>query len=107
MKKNLILILAAALPAAAAAQGITQDRIRLGQTAVFSGPAAQLGIQMRNGIKAYFDSVNDKGGVRGRRLELVTEAELNEAPTDPAATGKLNEGHRSFGLVGSVGTPTG
>ena len=45
----------------------------LGQAAVFSGPAAQLGIQMRNGIKAYFDDVNAKGGVHGRKLELISE----------------------------------
>ena len=107
MKKNLILILAAALPAAAAAQGVTQDRIRLGQAAVFSGPAAQLGIQMRNGIKAYFDHVNDKGGVHGRRLELVTEDDFYEASRAPAATRKLIEEHRVFALLGYVGTPTG
>ena len=42
--------------------GVYPDRIVLGQAAVFTGPAAQLGIQMRNGIKAYFDYVNAKGG---------------------------------------------
>ena len=36
------------------------DKIVIGQAAVFSGPAAQAGIQMRNGIKAYFDAVNEK-----------------------------------------------
>ena len=48
------------------------NRILLGQAAVFTGPAAQLGIQMRNGIKAYFDYVNEHGGVHGRKIELVT-----------------------------------
>jgi len=53
---------------------------------VFSGPAAQLGIQMRNGIKAYFDFVNEKGGVHGRKLELVTEDDRYEAAVAPQAT---------------------
>jgi ABC-type branched-subunit amino acid transport system substrate-binding protein len=59
----------AAAPAGAV-DGVTSDRILLGQSAAFTGPAAQLGIQMRNGIKAYFDFVNAKGGVHGRKLEL-------------------------------------
>ena len=49
MKKQ-FLIFAALLPQLAFAQGVSADKIRLGQAAVFSGPAAQLGIQMRNGI---------------------------------------------------------
>src|SRR5919106_3712744 len=107
MIKKLIVFAAAALPAAAAAQGVTHDKIRLGQAAVFSGPAAQLGIQMRNGIKAYFDYVNEKGGVHGRKLELVTEDDRYEASVAPGASKKLIEEHRVFALIGYVGTPTG
>ncbi|HEX6319113.1 MAG TPA: ABC transporter substrate-binding protein [Burkholderiales bacterium] len=105
--KKLILVLAALLSPAAFAQGVTNDRILLGQAAVFSGPAAQLGIQMRNGIRAYFDHVNEKGGVHGRRLELVTEDDFYEASRAPAASRKLIEEHKVFALLGYVGTPTG
>ena len=107
MIKNLALVFAAALSQAALAQGVTNDRVLLGQAAVFSGPAAQLGIQMRNGIKAYFDHVNEKGGVHGRRLELVSEDDFYEASRAPAASKKLIEEHRVFALLGYVGTPTG
>jgi branched-chain amino acid transport system substrate-binding protein len=106
MKKTL-LILAALLPQAAFAQGVTAERLKLGQAAVFSGPAAQLGIQMRNGIKAYFDYVNEGGGVHGRKLELVAEDDFYEAARAPAATKKLIEEHKVFALLGYVGTPTG
>jgi branched-chain amino acid transport system substrate-binding protein len=107
MTKNLILIIAATLSQTAFAQGVTHERILLGQAAVFSGPAAQLGIQMRNGIKAYFDHVNEKGGVHGRRLELATEDDFYEASRAPAASKKLIEEHKVFALLGYVGTPTG
>src|SRR5688572_20528962 len=107
MIKNLALVFAAALSQAALAQGVTNDRVLLGQAAVFSGTAAQLGIQMRNGIKAYFDFVNEKGGVHGRRLELVSEDDFYEASRAPAASKKLIEEHRVFALLGYVGTPTG
>jgi ABC-type branched-subunit amino acid transport system substrate-binding protein len=106
MKKRLW-VLAALLPGLAAAQGVSADKIRLGQAAVFSGPAAQLGIQMRNGIQAYFDYVNDSGGVHGRKLELVTEDDGYESSRAPAASKKLIEEHKVFALIGYVGTPTG
>src|SRR5688572_18431950 len=106
-----ILIGAAALaPALAAAQtapGVYPDKIVLGQSAVFSGPAAQLGIQMRNGIKSYLDYVNERGGVHGRKLELVTEDDQYESKVAPVATKKLIEQHRVLAIMGYVGTPTG
>jgi len=92
---------------AAAEDGVTANRILLGQAAVFSGPAAQLGIQMRNGIKAYLDHVNEKGGVHGRKVELVTEDDRYEPSVAPAATRKLIEQDKVFALLGYVGTPTG
>jgi len=90
-----------------AENGVSANRILLGQSAVFSGPAAQLGIQMRNGIKAYFDYVNERGGVHGRKLELVSEDDKYEASVAPVASKKLIEEHRVFALLGYVGTPTG
>jgi ABC-type branched-subunit amino acid transport system substrate-binding protein len=93
-------------PLAGAQTGVTHDRIVVGQAAVFSGPAAQLGIQMRNGIKSYFDFINDAGGVNGRKLELVNEDDGYEASRAPEATKKLIEQHKVFALIGYVGTPT-
>jgi len=112
MTRTWIVTMAAALlPALAAneslAQGVTGDKIVLGQAAVFSGPAAQLGIQMRNGIQSYFAAVNEKGGVNGRKLELVTEDDKYEAKEAPGASKKLIEEHKVFALLGYVGTPTG
>src|SRR5687767_15915840 len=89
-----VLVLASA-SAGAQTPGVTADKILLGQAAVFSGPAAELGIQMRNGIKAYFEYVNERGGVNGRKLELVTEDDRYEAAVAPTASKKLIEEHRS------------
>ena len=92
---------------ATAEDGVTANRILLGQAAVFSGPAAQLGIQMRNGIKTYLDYVNERGGVHGRKIELVSEDDRYEPSVAPAASKKLIEEHKVFALLGYVGTPTG
>ncbi|HZN86144.1 MAG TPA: ABC transporter substrate-binding protein [Burkholderiales bacterium] len=113
MKRNtirrVIAAAAAMLAQGAAAQqvGVTADKILLGQAAVFSGPAAQLGIQMRNGIKSYLDHVNATGGVHGRRIELITEDDRYEVAVAPGASKKLIEEHKVFALLGYVGTPTG
>ncbi|HJS76263.1 MAG TPA: ABC transporter substrate-binding protein [Burkholderiales bacterium] len=104
----ILIFIAALLPRPAGAEpGVTYDRILLGQAAVFSGPAAQLGIQMRNGIRAYLDYINAKGGVHGRKLELITEDDRYEQSVAPSASKKLIEEHRVFALLGYVGTPTG
>ena len=110
MKNSAACLLAAAAffsPLSAAEDGVTANRILLGQAAVFSGPAAQLGIQMRNGIKAYLDYVNQHGGVHGRKIELVTEDDRYEPAVAPTVTKKLIEEHKVFALLGYVGTPTG
>jgi ABC-type branched-subunit amino acid transport system substrate-binding protein len=107
-KKIIVAALAlAAAPVAAQQPGVTADKILLGQAAVFTGPAAQLGIQMRNGIKSYFDFVNEKGGVHGRKLELVSEDDKYESSVAPTASQALIEKHKVFALLGYVGTPTG
>ena len=87
--------------------GVTPAKIVLGQAAVLSGPAAQLGLQMRNGIKTYLDHVNAAGGVYGRMLELVSEDDRYEPSVAPAASKKLIQEHKVFALLGYVGTPTG
>jgi ABC-type branched-subunit amino acid transport system substrate-binding protein len=107
-RKTIFAVLAlAAVPAAAQQPGVTADKILLGQAAVFTGPAAQLGIQMRNGVKAYIDFVNEKGGVHGRKIELVTEDDKYESSVAPTASQALIEKHKVFALLGYVGTPTG
>jgi ABC-type branched-subunit amino acid transport system substrate-binding protein len=62
---------------------------------------------MRNGIQSYFALVNERGGVNGRKLELVTEDDKYEAKEAPGASKKLIEEHKVFALLGYVGTPTG
>lgn len=107
LRTCLLTVLAGISFSGLAENGVLHDRVVLGQAAVFSGPAAQLGIQMRNGIKAYLEHVNAQGGVHGRKLELVTEDDRYETKVAPLASKKLIEEHKVFALLGYVGTPTG
>ena len=102
-----IAAVAALLPRFAAAEnGITNDKILLGQSVALTGPAAQLGIQMRNGVKAYLDQVNERGGVHGRKIELITLDDGYEPSRTVPNTKKLIEENKVFALIGYVGTPT-
>jgi branched-chain amino acid transport system substrate-binding protein len=61
---------------------------------------------MRLGIKAAFDEVNAKGGVHGRKLELVSLDDGYDPDRSVAQTKKLIEEEKVFALIGAVGTPT-
>ena len=91
----------AALPAFAQ----TERRIVLGQSAAFSGPAAQLGIQMNRGAKLCFDAINASGGIHGATIELRTLDDQYEPDKCRANTETFIEDD-VFALFGYVGTPT-
>jgi ABC-type branched-subunit amino acid transport system substrate-binding protein len=98
--------LALAASAASAEDGVSAERILLGQSVALTGPAAELGIHMRNGAKLYFDHVNAQGGVHGRRIELRTVDDGYEPARTVPNTKKLIGEDRVFALFGYVGTPT-
>ncbi|MFZ6767158.1 ABC transporter substrate-binding protein [Undibacterium sp. Di26W] len=86
--------------------GVTDKKILLGQSAAFSGPAAQLGIQLNLGARVYFDQVNAAGGVYGRKIEIIQKDDKYEADLAAANTKALIENDGVFALFGYVGTPT-
>ena len=91
---------ALALPALA-----QNNRIVLGQSAAFSGPAAQLGIQLNMGAKIFFNALNASGGVNGSTVELRTLDDGYEPDRCKANTEKFIKDD-VFALFGYVGTPT-
>ena len=96
-----------AAPRAVQVPGVAADSVLLGESAAFSGPAAQLGIQLNLGAKAYFDHINKLGGVHGRKIVLKTRDDQYEGNLCAENTKKLIEEDKVFALFGYVGTPTG
>ena len=86
--------------------GVTSTTVLLGESAAFTGPAQQLGIQMRDGMMLWFNYVNARGGVHGRTIRLATRDDGYESDRAAENTRKLIEDDRVFALVGYVGTPT-
>ena len=81
------------------------DKIILGQSAPFTGPAAQLGIQFYQGAKVYFDQVNAQGGVAKRLIEIRNLDDGYEPDRCAENTRKLIADD-VFALFGYIGTPT-
>ena len=89
-----------------ASPGVFDDRVVFGQSAVFTGPAQELGHAMRLGIEAAFHERNQAGGVHGRMLELVTLDDRYEPGFAFANARELITKEGVFALIGEVGTPT-
>jgi branched-chain amino acid transport system substrate-binding protein len=98
--------LVASACSAGADPGVSSDKIVFGQAAVLEGPAAALGVDMRDGILAAFEEANKAGGVKGRKLQLISVDDGYEPNRSIEATKKLIEEDKVFALIGPVGTPT-
>jgi ABC-type branched-subunit amino acid transport system substrate-binding protein len=85
--------------------GVTPTTILIGQSAAFTGPASELGNEMRAGANAYFRFVNANGGINGRKIEMRSLDDGYESDRAAANTKKLID-DGVFLLFGYVGTPT-
>ncbi|HEX6487745.1 MAG TPA: ABC transporter substrate-binding protein [Candidatus Dormibacteraeota bacterium] len=83
--------------------GITKDTITLGATVPLSGPAAAYGTIAKSS-EAYFNYVNDHGGVHGRKIKyLYLDDAYNPAQAVPL-TKQLVEQDQVFATFGGLGT---
>ena len=87
-------------------RGVTDREIRMGMAAPFSGPAKELGRQMKLGIETAFNLANDAGGVHGRKVTLATADDGYEPTRTADAMKALYEKEQVFGVIGNVGAPT-
>ena len=75
---------------AANAPGVTDAEIKIGQTFPYSGPASSYGAIAR-AEAAYFKMINEKGGVNGRKLNLISLDDGYSAPKTVEQTRRLIE----------------
>ncbi|MBL8333085.1 MAG: ABC transporter substrate-binding protein [Rubrivivax sp.] len=104
---GLLALAAASLCATANTDGLSAGAVRIGMVNVQTGPASGLGKGMRSGAEAVFKQVNAKGGVHGRKIELLVGDDGYEPDKAVDETLKMIEQHKVFSLFGYVGTPTG
>jgi ABC-type branched-subunit amino acid transport system substrate-binding protein len=89
-----------------AVRGLSDREIRFGIAGPFSGSSKELGRQMKLGIDAAFNRINDTGGVEGRMLKLIAADDGFEPSRTGDAMKQLYEKDQVFGFIGNVGTAT-
>ena len=90
---------------AADAPGVTATEIKVGATFPFSGPASSLG-NAGKGLIAYVNQVNDRGGINGRKINLITYDDAYSPPKAVEHTRKLIESDEVSFMFGQLGTPS-
>lgn len=94
------------LASAALAQSITGSQVTIGQTVALSGSVGEHGKALTLGAQAYFDKVNRAGGVRGRKIALVTLDDAGDSKRAQENARKLILGNRVVALFsGAEGGP--
>ncbi len=78
--------------------------IRLGQSLPLSGALAELGTEYRDGMQAYFKVLNARGGVHGRRIELVTLDDGYVVERSVENAKKLLDQEDVFAFIGMFGS---
>jgi branched-chain amino acid transport system substrate-binding protein len=86
--------------AIASEPGITQTTIKVGSNMILTGPAAFWGQGSDKGARAYFNFVNDQGGIYGRKIEFINSDNEYKPVMAVAATKRLIEKDEVFVLMG-------
>jgi ABC-type branched-subunit amino acid transport system substrate-binding protein len=96
-----LLAVAGLLPGGA----LAAENIKVGMSTALDGPASALGQGVKLGVEAYFDKINEAGGVGGRKLELVALDDGYEPErAAPNMRNLIDQG--VVAVIGNVGTPT-
>jgi branched-chain amino acid transport system substrate-binding protein len=99
------LALALGSPAFAAdAPGVTAAEVKVGGIFPFSGPASSIGLVGR-GILAYVQSINDRGGINGRKINYIAYDDAYSPPKAVEHARKLVESDEVAFMFSQLGTP--
>lgn len=89
---------------AADAPGVTPSEIKIGGVFPFSGPASSIGLVGR-GILAYVQSINDRGGINGRKINYIAYDDAYSPPKAVEHVRKLVESDEVAFMFSQLGTP--
>jgi len=90
----------------ARSRSINARTIKIGTSAAFTGTAAALGTELYRGAQAYYDEINDRGGIHDRSITVAVLDDRYEPLPCVMNTLHLLEEEGVFLLSGYVGTPT-
>jgi branched-chain amino acid transport system substrate-binding protein len=101
-----IVVVLAAWPhraGAAEIRGVTATEIRIGQTMPYSGPVSAFGA-LGKGEVGYFRMLNERGGINGRKVNLISLDDSYAPPKTVERTRRLVESDEVALIFSSIGT---
>src|SRR5258708_7878868 len=102
---SLVLLASPALAQKKYDPGASDSEIKLGQTMPYSGPLSGF-ITVAKAEIAYFQMVNDQGGVNGRKITMISLDDGFSPPKTVEQTRRLVEQDQVLAISGSLGTAT-
>jgi branched-chain amino acid transport system substrate-binding protein len=99
------LIVSRSLPAWAEI-GVTDNEILVGAGVDLTGAVANWGVNIKAGMEAVFNRVNEAGGIYGRKIKLIAYDHVYQPPKAVANAKRLVERDKVFVMLGHLGTPT-
>jgi branched-chain amino acid transport system substrate-binding protein len=97
--------LAGALVAAWVGSASAQDALKIGLVGPFTGGSAPLGVSIRDGVKLATAEINAKGGIGGRKIELVERDDESKPERGVQIAQELINNEKIIGAVGIANTP--
>lgn len=88
---------------AAEMRGVTATEIKIGQTMPYSGPVSAFGA-LGKGEVGYFRMVNERGGINGRKVNLISLDDGYAPPKTVEQTRRLVESDEVALIFSSIGT---
>jgi branched-chain amino acid transport system substrate-binding protein len=85
--------------------GVTPTEIKIGNTDAYSGPASAYGVIAKTET-AFFNMVNDQGGVAGHKINFISYDDAYSPPKTVEQTRRLVEEDQVAFMFQSLGTPT-
>ncbi|MCL2811538.1 MAG: ABC transporter substrate-binding protein [Clostridia bacterium] len=101
-RKFFAIIIAVALTITMLAPAALADTIKIGGLAPLTGPVAQYGIAVQEGVDLYIELLNARGGINGSLVEMVWEDERGDVTEAVNAFNKLVEQDKVVAIIGSV-----
>ncbi len=90
---------------AAAMPGVTKTSLKIGNTMPYSGPASSYGA-IGHAETAFFNMVNEKGGIAGHKIDFITYDDGYLPPRTVEDVRRLLEQDKVDFLFNTLGTPT-
>ncbi|MRG60030.1 ABC transporter substrate-binding protein [Agromyces sp. CFH 90414] len=91
---------------AEAAPGVTDDTVTIGTHQPLTGPAAAGYSSISAATQAYFDYVNENGGINGRAIEYLVKDDGYNPATTQTVVRELVQEDEVFAILNGLGTPT-